>query len=251
MNIISKIFYPKNFLFLSMALLFMSVLLLSISLYCIFNLVPDDELQGSLVKIMYIHVPSAWLSLFLYFIFSVFSLLYLIKDSPLFDMAATSIAYVCICMTSIAILTGAIWGKPAWGTWWVWDARLTSMLILFFILAGYFAIRDFFNDEARSASIGAIFAIIGAVNIPIIKFSVNLWSTLHQPSSIIRASGPSIHASMLYPIFSMFLGILFFCSLIVLIKMNTKIYQKKSIAKYARKLGSTLKNTAFRTQNTQ
>ncbi|MBA8666925.1 cytochrome c biogenesis protein CcsA [Holosporaceae bacterium 'Namur'] len=209
----------------SLAIIFISTT--SCALFLVFKFVPDDYLQKELVKIMYIHVPAAWLSLMLYACLSIFGMLFLIFHNPFYDIISKSFAGVGSFMTLITLLTGSIWGKPAWGTWWVWDARLTSMLILFFIYITYILIRDAFENEQRAAKVSAVFALIGLINIPIIKFSVYLWNTLHQGASVIRFGSPTIHKSMLYPLLTIFLGFLAFAFLMVIIEIKSELYARK------------------------
>lgn len=204
----------------------LSLVFLSLGGYLVFYS-PDDYLQGVYAKIMYVHVPCAWLSSLLYVLLAGFSALYLALRNPLYEIFAKAIAPVGMCVTLITLITGAIWGQPTWGTWWVWDARLTSMLVLLFIYFGYLALRSNFHNELKAARISSIFAIVGLINIPIIKFSVDLWNTLHQPSSVFKLSGPTIHSSMLYPLLSMSLAILFMSCLLVLLRVQTEACNRK------------------------
>jgi len=167
---------------------------------------PADYQQGDTVRIMYVHVPAAWMALFCYSSMAFSSIAGFVWKHPLADMAAKSTAPIGAVFTALALVTGSLWGKPMWGTWWAWDARLTSVLVLFFMYLGYMAIWRGVEDKTRAAKIAAIAAIVGFVNIPIIKFSVEWWNSLHQPASIIRAGGPSIAPSMLTPLFLMALA---------------------------------------------
>jgi heme exporter protein C len=173
---------------------------------------PDDYLQGVYAKIMYIHIPLAWYSLFCYSLIGGFSIAFLVTKNPMHDLYAQALVGIGATFTLATLLTGSIWGKPTWGTWWVWDARLTSMLILLFIYLGYIALRALKLDSLKKANICAVFAIIGLINIPIIKFSVEIWHTLHQPSSVLKLSGPSIHHSMLKPLCFSVMAFLFWLS---------------------------------------
>jgi heme exporter protein CcmC len=175
---------------------------------------PTDFQQGENYRIIFVHVPAAWMSLFIYLLISLTSFLFLITKHPIFNLFSAAGARIGTLFTLLTLLTGCFWGKPMWGTFWVWDARLTSVLILFFIYLG--AIR--FNTFGAS-ELGSIFICIGLINIPIIKFSVNWWNTLHQPSSITQF-GASIHASMLVPILFMFLT--FFCLFVLLLLIETR-----------------------------
>jgi heme exporter protein C len=164
---------------------------------------PPDYQQGDTVRIMYIHVPAAWMSMAIYAIMALASASFLIWRHPLADLVARVSAPLGAGFTLITLVTGSLWGKPMWGAWWVWDARLTSVLILFFLYVGYIALSDSFGHAERGKKICAVLALVGVVNIPVIRFSVEWWNTLHQPASIIREGGMSIHPDMLVPLFSM------------------------------------------------
>ena len=170
--------------------------------FALFNS-PADYQQGETVRIMYVHVPAAWMALFCYTGMAASSAAGFIWKHPLADVAAKESAPIGAAFTFLALFTGALWGKPMWGAWWVWDARLTSVLILFFLYLGYMALWRAVPDKTRAAKLAAILAIVGFVNIPIIKFSVDWWNSLHQPASILRAGGVSVHPSMLTPLFLM------------------------------------------------
>ena len=178
---------------------------------------PADYQQGETVRIMYVHVPAAWMALFAYTLMALASGSFLIWKHPLADLSAQAAAPIGAGFTAIALVTGALWGQPMWGTWWVWDARLTSVLILFFLYLGYMALVNGFDDPERGSRMGAILALVGFVNVPIIKFSVNWWNTLHQPASISRLDAPAIDTSMLIPLLLMAIGFkLFFISILIL-----------------------------------
>ncbi len=170
--------------------------------FALFNS-PADYQQGDTVRIMYVHVPAAWMALFCYSAMAAASAAGFIWKHPLADVAAKESAPIGAAFTFLALFTGSLWGKPMWGAWWAWDARLTSVLILFFLYLGYMALWRAVPDKTRAAKLAAILAIVGFVNIPIIKFSVDWWNSLHQPASILRAGGPSIHPEMLTPLFLM------------------------------------------------
>ena len=188
---------------------------------------PADYQQGESVRIMYIHVPAAWMSVFAYGGMAVSSALYLVWKHPLADMAARAGALPGAAFTLITLVTGAIWGKPTWGVWWVWDARLTSVLILFFLYAGYLALENAAGQGERGSRALAVLALIGAANLPIIKFSVEWWSTLHQPASILRAGGPSIDPSMLSPLLAMIGGFTFLYLGLLLLRTRTLLLERK------------------------
>ena len=201
---------------LTTELLALSSFLLIIAIYLSTWVAPTDFQQGENYRIIFVHVPAAWMSLFIYLIISVTSFLFLVTKHPILNLFSRIGAQIGTLFTLLTLLTGSFWGKPMWGTFWVWDARLTSVLILLFIYLG--AMR--FSE--MSAEIGSIFICIGCINIPIIKFSVNWWNTLHQPSSITQF-GASIHISMLVPILFMFLSFFFISILLVLIETRKLI----------------------------
>lgn len=232
-NIITNFLKP-SFLIKSLSiyikwLLAFTILFTSIGLCYVFFNSPNDYQQGSAVKIMYIHVPAAWLSMLIYAILTLVSILYLIYRNPIYDLIAKSIVIIGTVFTFLTLLTGALWGKPIWGTWWVWDARLTSVLILFFLYLSYIALHYNFEIQENSAIPCAILAIIGFINIPIIKFSVNFWHTLHQPATIFRVDSMHIHYSMLIPLILMFLGYFCFFLFISSISLKTLLLNRKII----------------------
>ncbi len=188
---------------------------------------PADYQQGNAVKIMYIHVPAAWLSLLIYTLIFVFSILSFIYKNAFFSIISRSIAGIGCSFTLITLLTGAIWGKPIWGTWWAWDARLTSVLFLFFLYLGYILIYDNLWHEKNGEKLSAIIAIIGFINVPIIKFSVEYWNSLHQPASILRTGGVAIHHEMLYPLLLTFAAYFCYFILLALINVHNLILIKK------------------------
>ncbi|MBK5910461.1 heme transporter HemC [Rhodothalassium salexigens] len=164
---------------------------------------PPDYQQGETVRIMYIHVPSAYLATMGYLGLGIASAVWLIWRHPLADLAAVALAPVGALFTGLTLVTGAVWGKPTWGTWWVWDARLTSMLVLFFLYLGYMALREAIEDPDKAGKAAAILSLVGLINLPIIKFSVDWWNTLHQPASLLRRDGPAMDPSMLTPLLIM------------------------------------------------
>lgn len=202
------------------------LILLLIGSYCSFYLSPEDYQQGEYVRIMYVHVPSAWLALAIYSFISICSFFYLVWRNPLFDLIAKSAAPIGTLFCFITLFTGSLWGKPIWGTWWVWDARLTSMLILFFFYVGYMILVNLTKDYPNNKS-SACLAIFGFINVPIVKFSVNLWNSLHQPASVFKIGGPSIHSSMLIPLMLMFAAFSFYFIANLLINLQAKILSYK------------------------
>jgi len=180
---------------------------------------PADYQQGESVRIMYVHVPSAWLALSGYLGLGLSALFFIVWKHQLADIAAQAIMPVGAGFALICLITGSLWGKPIWGTFWVWDARLTSMLVLFMFFIGYGALRYGFDNPEKGARMASILALIGCVNLPIVKFSVDWWHTLHQPASIIRSGGMAIDSSMLWPLFVMFAAFQLFFIWIVLHRM--------------------------------
>ncbi|MCP9630580.1 heme ABC transporter permease [Rhodopseudomonas palustris] len=169
-------------------------------------LAPDDYQQGATVKIMFVHVPNAWLAMFVWGVMSVASLGTLVWRHPLADVAAKTAAPIGAAFTFLALLTGSLWGRPMWGTYWEWDARLTSMLILFLMYLGLIALWRSVDDPSRAARAAAVLTLVGAINLPIIKFSVDWWNTLHQPASVMRMGGPALDKSFLIPLLVMAIG---------------------------------------------
>ena len=182
-----------------------------------------DYIQSETVRIMYVHVPAAWMALATYATIAVASAIALVWRHPLADIAARAAAPLGAGFTLIALITGSLWGKPMWGTWWVWDARLTSVLILFFLYLGHIALSHAFDDPQRGARAAAVLAIVGAVNLPIIKFSVDWWNTLHQPASVFRMDGPTIDPAMLGPLFAMAAAYLLFFVTLLLVRMKAEL----------------------------
>lgn len=188
---------------------------------------PPDYQQGQTVLIMFLHVPAAWLALMLYSIMTLSAIGTLVWRHPLADVSQKAAAPLGAAFTLICLLTGSLWGKPMWGTYWVWDARLTSVLVLFLIYCAVLALWRTLDDPGRAARAVAIFTLVGAFNIPIIKFSVDWWNTLHQPASVFRADGPSIHPSMLYPLLAMALAFTLIALSLHLAGMRTEILRRR------------------------
>jgi heme exporter protein C len=166
-------------------------------------LAPDDYQQGATVKIMFIHVPAAWLGIFAWMLMSVAGLGTLVWRHPLADVAAKGAAPIGAAFTLMCLVTGSLWGRPMWGTYWVWDARLTSVLVLFLMYLGVMALWRTIEEPTRAARVVAVLTLVGAINIPIIKFSVDWWNTLHQPASVLRLGGSTIHPTILIPLITM------------------------------------------------
>ena len=189
---------------------------------------PPDYIQGDSMRIMYVHVPSAWLSLFSYTILAISCIVWFVTRNPIFNLFAKSIAPIGAAFTLIALVTGSIWGKPTWGVWWVWDARLTSMLLLFFLYLAYILLWQSITNQETAAKISAALGIIGFINIPIIKFSVDWWNTLHQPASISKLSSPSIDISMLQPLLVMTVAFSLVGLIIAILRIKAEILIRKN-----------------------
>ncbi|MEQ8347405.1 MAG: heme ABC transporter permease [Sneathiellaceae bacterium] len=188
---------------------------------------PPDYQQGETVRIMYVHVPSAWMALFIYVCMAVASAVGLIWRHPVADLSAKASAPIGAAFTFLCLVTGSLWGQPMWGTWWVWDGRLTSVLILFFLYLGYIALWQAFDDQAKAARAAAILALVGAINVPIVKFSVDWWNTLHQPASVLTMDGPHIHSTLLWPLLLTGLGFTAFYVFVLCLRVRTEILRRK------------------------
>ena len=212
---------------LQLPLIILSTTMISLGLYYGLFDSPKDYQQGDAVRIMYVHVPSAWLASFLYFSLAVSCIFYLVWKHPLADLIANAIAPIGLIFSILTLITGSLWGKPMWGTWWVWDARLTSMLILFFFYLGFILLSNAFERKIDGSKTASVLAIIGLINLPIIKFSVDWWHTLHQPSSILRMDGPSIDKEMLFPLSLMMVGFSLFSLYLIIINVKRMLMEKK------------------------
>ncbi len=210
-NFINSIFFP--------------LLLASLSFALIFS--PPDYIQGNSVRIMYVHVPAAWIGLASFSCIAILSILNFIFKVKNLTLMTKSIAPIGLMFTCIAIVTGSIWGQPTWGTFWAWDARITSMLILAIFYFAFIATHKFVSQEDKANKISSIIAAVGLINIPIIKYSVEWWSTLHQPASIKITGSSTIHSSMLMPLMLMFFTLIVYCALIFLMKYKTEIIRIK------------------------
>jgi heme exporter protein C len=221
---------PTRFLALAAALLpwlaAVSAILLAAGLYLSFA-APEDYQQGSTVRIMFIHVPFAWLSMMGWGVMALAALGTLIWRHPLADVAAKAAAPIGACFTLLALITGSLWGKPMWGTYWVWDARLTSVFVLFLMYLGVIALTRAIEDAGQAARASAILILVGAINLPIIKFSVNWWNTLHQPAAVFRIGGPTIHPALLWPLAIMALGFTFLFFTLHIAAMRNEIWSRR------------------------
>ena len=203
-------------------------IILVIALTFALILSPPDYLQGDSVRIMYVHVPSAWIGLAAFTSLAFLSFLSFVFKIKNLILISKSIAPIGLLFTCLAILTGSLWGQPTWGTWWVWDARITSMLVLLIFYLFFILSHKIIKNQERANKVSNIIAIIGAINLPIIKYSVEWWNTLHQPQSIKLLEGTSsIHSSMLLPLMLMLLVLLLYCALIFLMKYKTEIIRIK------------------------
>ncbi len=208
----------------------MTVLLIAAGAVWGLVLSPADFQQGDTVRIMYVHVPAAWMAMMCYAAMAGASFVSLVWRHVLADVAAKATAPIGAAFTGLALFTGSLWGKPMWGAWWVWDARLTSVLILFFLYLGYMAVWAAIDDRTRAAKAAAILALVGAINLPIIKYSVDFWNTLHQGSSVIRVGGPALDAAFLYPLLTMGLGFMMLYVTLLMLRMRTEIWQQQALA---------------------
>ena len=204
-----------------------ALIALVLGLYLAFFVAPPDYQQGETVRIMFVHVPAAWLAMFGYLLIAISALGTLIWRHPLADVAAKAAAPIGATFTFVALVTGSLWGKPMWGTYWVWDARLTSVLVLFLLYLGLIALWQSIEEPGRAGRAAAILALVGAVNLPIIKFSVDWWNTLHQPASVLRPGGPTIDPSMLAPLFVMAVAFALIFTLLHLIAMRAEILRRR------------------------
>ena len=208
--------------------LVLSILLFALGLLFSFYLSPDDYQQGSTVRIMYVHVPSAWLALLTYAIMTLYSVVALAFRIPFGFIFNTAVAPIGAVFTLICIISGSLWGKPMWGAWWVWDARLTSVAILFIIYLIIIFMNLSFENRVVREKVVAVFILVGSVNLPIVKFSVDWWNTLHQPATISKLSKPSIDPSMLTPLILMTLAFTMIGLAIAILRIKTEIISRKS-----------------------
>ena len=226
-----KNFFPNKILSLEIKKLkFLIILLIIIIIvglsYSLF-ISPPDYIQGDSVRIMYVHVPSSFIALGFFALIGVASICNLIFKIKFMSLLGKSIAPIGCLFSLISIVTGSLWGKPTWGTWWVWDARLTSMLILFIFYIAYILSWKFINEFEKANKISSLIGIIGLFNLPVIKYSVDWWNTLHQPSSITFTSAPTIHYTMLIPLLIMFFGTLIYSLIIFLMRYKTEVMKFK------------------------
>ncbi len=199
-------------------------------------LAPPDYQQGDAFRIIYVHAPSAWMSLFVYVVMALASAIGLIWRIKLAHAVAASCAPIGASFTFAALATGALWGQPMWGTWWVWDARLTSELILLFLYLGYIALRASIDDLQRADRASAVLALVGVVNVPIIHYSVVWWNTLHQPATVTKMAAPSISTSMLIPLLMMIVGFTLFFVALLLVRVRGEVLRRERSAGWIREV---------------
>ena len=227
-----KNFFPNKILTLTNktinSLILLLIIIVVIGLIYALLLSPPDYIQGDSVRIMYVHVPSSFIALGCFGFIGIASICNLIFKIKFMSMLAKSLAPIGCIFSLISIVTGSLWGKPTWGTWWVWDARITSMLVLLFLYIGHMTIFNFSENITKSGQAAALLGILGFINIPIIKFSVDWWNTLHQPASISLTEKSTIHSSMLTPLMIMTAAFALFSFLIFLMKYNTELIKVKN-----------------------
>ena len=226
-----KNFFPNKILSLSnktiTTLVALLIIVISIGLLYSLLISPPDYIQGDSVRIMYVHVPASFIALGCFSVIGIASMFNLVFKIKFLSLLAKSLAPIGCIFSVISIVTGSLWGKPTWGVWWVWDARLTSMTVLFLLYITYIFCWKFIESFERASKITSIIGIVGLLNLPVIKYSVNWWSTLHQPSSITLTSAPTIHYTMLIPLVIMFSGMLIYCLVIFLMKYKTEVMKFK------------------------
>jgi len=231
MSWFDKLAHPGQFMIWSRHLLAplwgLTVLCFAVGLWLAFFHSPDDYQMGATVRIMYVHVPNAWLSQFVYAIMAVSAVGTLVWRHPMADVSMKAAAPLGAAFTAMALFSGSLWGRPTWGTFWEWDGRMTSTLILFFIYLGLIALWAAFDDKLRAAKVVAVLTLVGAINIPIIKFSVDWWNTLHQPASVFRPGGPTMPASILAPLFTMLFAFTFLFLVLHVIAMRTEVTARR------------------------
>ena len=207
----------------------LAAVVIAYGLYLVW-LAPQDYQHGHTVKIMFVHVPAAWFGLLAYLVIAISSFGLLVFRHPLADVSAKSAAPIGAAFTLLALVTGSLWGKPGWGTYWVWDARVTSVLMLFFLYLGLIALRSSIEDEALAGKLSAVLGLVGVVMLPIIRFSVDWFDTLHQRASVVKMSGPAIHSSILVPLLVMATGFSILFVAMHLKAMRNEILRRRAVA---------------------
>lgn len=233
-NWFARLAHPGTFMAWSrpvvLPLAVLTGLVMAAGLWFAFFASPADYQMGDTVRIMYVHVPNAWLSQLVYGVMAVAAFGSLVWRHPLADVAARAAAPLGAAFTALALYTGALWGRPTWGTFWEWDGRMTSTLVLLFIYLGIIALWRAFDDQARAARIVAVVTLVGALDIPVIRFSVDWWNTLHQPASITRLGAPGIHVAMLLPLLISAAGFALLGLGLVLLRLRTEVFAARARA---------------------
>lgn len=244
-----KLAHPGQFLnwsgYLIWPLSLISLALFAVGLWFAFFQSPADYQMGNTVRIMYVHVPNAWLSQFVYVMMAISAVGTLVWRHPMADVAMKAAAPLGATFTALALFTGSLWGRPTWGTYWEWDGRMTSTLILFFMYMGLIALWHAFEDQLRAGKVIAVITLVGAINIPVIKFSVDWWNTLHQPESIFRAGGPTMPVSMLIPLFVMMAAFTFLFLALHVMAMRSEILKRRIRAMERRQAAAVEHSTAM------
>lgn len=227
----SFVLKPKTFLKLKGALMpwcwGVSLIAFGVGIYLALYASPPDYQQHEAVRMMYVHVPTAWLAMGIYGLMALMNLAGFVWRNLLSFFIAKAAAPVGLTFNLLCIITGSLWGKPMWGAWWVWDARLTSITILAFLYLGYIILIDSFEDQDHGLKMGAILSLMGAVNLPIIKWSVTWWNTLHQPASVFRVGGPTIHSAMLWPLGMMTIGFATLAAALILMRTDMELLARR------------------------
>lgn len=208
----------------------LAAIMIVAGLYMAWFVAPPDYQHGHTVKIMFIHVPAAWFGMLAYLVIAASSFGLLVFRHPLADVSAKAAAPIGAAFTLVALITGALWGRPGWGTYWVWDARITSVLVLFFLYIGLIALRSSIEDEAMAGKLSAVLGLVGVVMLPIIRFSVDWFDTLHQRASVVKASGPAIHSSILVPLLTMAAGFSILFLAMQMKGMRNEILRRRAVA---------------------
>lgn len=226
-KLLNPYYFSKLVRFMIPILLIMMLITVGVGLYQALMVSPADYQQGEMVRIMYIHVPASWMALAIYSFMAICSFSNIVWKTRISFLMAASSAPIGAVFCLISMVTGSLWGKPIWGAWWVWDARLTSMLVLFLLYLSYIIVVNSGDDIWRAEKPASAIAIIGFINIPIVKFSVNIWYSLHQPASVLRLGAPTIHKSMLLPLILMFLSVNLYFLLVLALRSSVLIAKLK------------------------
>jgi len=226
-NILSPQFFNKWHPLAIKVIIALLPWMFALSLYYALFASPEDYQQGDMVRIMYVHVPSAWMSLGIYSFMAVCSAIAMVWRNKMAYVICVAAAPIGCMFAAITLVTGSLWGKPIWGTWWVWDARLTSMLVLFLLYCSYIAVINSSDNLLRAEKPASVIAIIGFINVPIVKFSVEIWYSLHQPASVLRSGGVAIDISMLVPLFLMFASFCLYFALVLIIRIKSILYKNR------------------------